>query len=219
MIAASITDLKKEIALLDRAVKKQSHPSEELNWRKEALKVVLASELLALKDSKPVKRRKAIALPPPLVVDFNGNLTLLSDSSIVKRYSLTISFHFIFTTDRKGVETSRVVIKVGSIQVASDRYYQEKGRFDVAAGELDLPARFNVTGPRITGDFSLTFPPPLGITAEAGAHAGRFKPKGKRLDPATGEITLAGATTIDDDRSLSGNHVMIVIAGVMKPAP
>jgi hypothetical protein len=129
------------------------------NWGAEETAMKIRPQSVAA-SAKPVKRRQAVASPPPLVVNFNGDVTMLSDSPILKRYNLAIGFQFIFSADRKEVEISPIAIKAGPIQITSDTNYGGKVLFDVSTGELKLPARFNVTGPSVTGNFSLTFPPP-----------------------------------------------------------
>jgi hypothetical protein len=220
-IEDSIAGLKSEIATVKRELKKRSGADRErLTWRQESLQGLLRSAETPRTRSQSAKRAKTPAINGKLHAKFSGQVTVISDNSLLPRYSKAVDFELIFGADRIQVSASNIVISANSITVQSDTNYQAVGRFDAATGELDLPVRFLVTGSPYTGDFSFTFDPPLGISTEAGKPVGDFPPKGKRLDQKTGKIVLAGATTIMDDGDVANRtNLMINAVGTIEPVP
>ncbi len=220
-IQNSIAGLKSEIATVKRELEKRSRADRErLKLRQETLQGLLRSLETSRALSQPAKRAKTPAPIGELHAKFRGQVTVISDNSLLPQYSGAVDFELILSADRIRVSASKIVISRNSITVESDTRYQAAGRFDATTGELDLPARFLVTGSPFTGDFSFTFDPPLGISTEKGIQVGGFSPQGKRLDQKSGKITLAGAATILDDGNAANNtNLMIRVVGTIDPIP
>ncbi len=215
-----IARLKGEIITVKRELKRRSRADRErLTLQQESLEGLLRSAQTPRTRSQPARRAKTSAVDGELHAKFSGQVTVISDNPLLPQYSTPVDFELIFSSDRLQVSIPDITIVGKQGKLESDPSYPILGRFDPATGELDFPARFLVTRTPVK-DFSFTFDPPLGISTEKGRRVGDFQPKGKRLDPKSGKILLAGATTIRDDvPGVYGTNLMINAVGTIKPIP
>jgi hypothetical protein len=157
--------------------------------------------------------------PPPFVVTFMGNAIVSTDNSRAAG-----PFEGPFTVPLTFSQDHRVFVLSGfnsTLQgISISQTSGGRGDFDPSTGSTQLELGVNVKLPIPTdSDAELDFFIPNQLTTEQAQSVGRFSPNGSRLNRATGELTLAGASTLSNNVFVNGTHVQVLLTGTFTPLP
>jgi hypothetical protein len=149
--------------------------------------------------------------PPPFVVTFTGNATVTTDNNKARGpFDGPFNVFLTFSKDHRVFVLSGFNSTLQGISISQTS--GGRGDFDPSTGSTQLELGVNVKLP-IPGDSdaALNFFSPNQLTTE--------RAQGSRLNRATGELTLAGASTLSDNVFVNGTHVQVLLAGTFTPLP
>jgi hypothetical protein len=157
-------------------------------------------------------------VPPPFVSTFSGIATVRTDNGeALGPFRGSFSMPWVFSHDHRVFVVSGFRTKIGKLTVTQSD--GGRGDFDPALGASNLEIAFNVDLGGFVGDGTLAFFSPGQFTTEQARALGDFHPHGSRLVRSSGDLTLAGTSTITDNVIAGGTHVEVLLAGTLTPLP